>query len=72
MEHIKCQSLTRPGNKKEQLVSTMPSNQYFFEMRVVDIKDIPTENETLKKQCRLLQKTCLQKSKANILKSVQE
>ena len=66
------QSLTTQAKKGEQLVSMMPAIKKAFNLMGDNILELSVENESLKNQIRDYDEKWLQKSKAKLLKELDD
>ena len=75
IEHLKefnQQSLTTQANKGEHLVSMMPAIKKAFDLLGDNIVDLSTENNALKNQIGDYDEKWLEKSKAKLLKQLDD
>ena len=72
IKDFNSQSLSTRAKKGEQLVSKMPAISNAFDLMGDDIVELPTENETLKDQIGGYDQKCLEESKANLLKQIND
>ena len=72
LKEFNQQSLTTQAKKGEQLVSMMPAIKKAFNLLGDDIVDLSTENETLKNRIGDYDQKRLEKSKAKLLKDIDD
>ena len=72
LNDFNAQSSTRQARKGEQLVSLTPAIKKAFDLLGDDIIELSTENETLKNQIGDYDEKSLEKSKAKLLKQIDD
>ena len=72
LREFNIQSLTTQAKKGEQLVSMMPAIKKDFNLLSDDIVELSTENDTLKNKIGSYDKKWLEKSKAKLLKQIDD
>ena len=72
LKEFNQQSLTTQAKKGEQLVSMMPAIKKAFNLLGDDIVELSVENESLKNQIGDHDEKWLQKSKAKLLKDIND
>ena len=71
-KHFSSQSLATQAKKGEQLVSMMPAIKKAFDLMSDDIVELSTENESLKNKKGSYDEKYLEKSKAKLLKQIDD
>ena len=72
LKEFNSQSLSSQAKKREQLTSMMPAIKKAFNLLGDDIKDLHTENESLKNKIGSYDERWLEKSKTKLLKQIDD
>ena len=72
LKDCNSQSLAKQAKKEEQLVSVMPAIRKAFDLMGDDIVELSTKNDSLKNRIGSYDEACLKKSKAKLLKQIDD